>query len=103
MSMDLLLCILSVIIIILLLVIVGAVKKLSGRSNTGSASYSAPASVQAPMAAGGVTPEVMAAIVAAIASVWDGNSGFTVRHVKRIQNSPAWNRAGREEQIFNRI
>ena len=101
--MDLLLCILSVIIIILLLVIVSAVRKLSGRGTAESASYSAPAGAQAPMAAGGVTPEVMAAIVAAIASVWDGDSGFTVRHVKRIHNAPAWNRAGREEQIFNRI
>lgn len=50
-----------------------------------------------------IPAEVIAAITAAIASVWDGENGFTVRHIKRVHNAPAWNRAGREEQSYNRI
>ena len=47
---------------------------------------------------------VIAAITAAIACVWqDENTGFVVRRVRRIQNSPAWQRAGREEQVQNRF
>lgn len=51
----------------------------------------------------GITPEVLAAITAAIASVWQGTGGFVVRHVKRVSNAPAWNRAGREEQTYSRF
>ena len=47
---------------------------------------------------------VIAAITAAIACVWkDEETGFVVRRVRRIQNSPAWQRSGREEQILNRF
>ena len=50
-----------------------------------------------------VSPEVMAAITAAIAAVWQSDTGFTVRHVRRIQSAPAWNRAGREDQVYSRM
>ena len=50
-----------------------------------------------------VPPETVAAIVAAIAAIWDGETGFTVRRVRRISNAPAWNRAGRDEQIYSRF
>ena len=47
---------------------------------------------------------VIAAITAAIACVWqDESTGFVVRRVRRVQNSPAWQRAGREEQVQNRF
>lgn len=47
---------------------------------------------------------VIAAITAAIACVWqDEEKGFVVRRVRRVQNSPAWQRSGREEQILNRF
>ena len=46
--------------------------------------------------------EVVAAISAAITMVMGGEK-FVVRHVKRISNAPAWNRAGREEQIYSRF
>ena len=52
---------------------------------------------------GGVPDEVMAAITAAVAAVWQGEKGFVVRHVKRIQNAPPWNRAGRQEQTYSRF
>ena len=50
-----------------------------------------------------VTPEVLAAITAAIATVWQGDTGFVVRHVRRVNNAPAWNRAGREDQTYSRM
>lgn len=49
-----------------------------------------------------VSAEVVAAISAAITMVMGGEK-FVVRHVKRISNAPAWNRAGREEQIYSRF
>ena len=58
------------------------------------------------MAANGenaVSAETLAAITAAIASVWEGEHGFVVRRVKRINHAPAWNRAGREEQTYSRF
>ena len=50
-----------------------------------------------------ISADVIAAITAAIAAVWQGPSGFVVRHVKRVSNAPAWNRAGREEQTYSRV
>ena len=50
----------------------------------------------------GVPAEVIAAITAAIAAVWESPNGFVVRHVKRISNAPAWKRAGRDEQTYSR-
>jgi sodium pump decarboxylase gamma subunit len=46
--------------------------------------------------------EVVAAISAALTMVMGGEK-FVVRHVKRIHNAPAWNRAGREEQTYSRF
>ena len=46
--------------------------------------------------------EEVAAIAAAL-NVVMGEGRFVVRHVKRIHNAPAWNRAGREEQIYSRF
>ena len=54
------------------------------------------------VAAKGVSPEVIAAITAAIAAVWESPNGFVVRHVKRVSNAPAWKRAGRDEQTYSR-
>ena len=30
-------------------------------------------------------------------------TGFVVRSIRRINNAPAWNRAGREEQVYSRM
>ncbi len=51
---------------------------------------------------------VIAAITAAIACVLQSensgeNAGFVVRRIRRVQNSPAWQRSGREEQVLNRF
>ena len=47
---------------------------------------------------------VIAAITAAIICMMgQRNSGFTVRHIRRISGGPAWQRAGREEQVNSRM
>lgn len=50
-----------------------------------------------------IAPEVIAAITAAISTVWQENTGFIVRRVRRIHTAPAWNRAGRDDQIYSRL
>ena len=67
-----------------------------------AAPVAAPPVVVAPTQASGIPAEVIAAITAAIAAM-EGHTGFVVRHVKRIANAPAWNRAGREEQTYSRF
>ena len=63
----------------------------------------APQAAPAPaVPAEGVSTEVIAAITAAISAVWQEESGFIVRRVRRIHTAPAWNRAGRDDQIFSR-
>ena len=47
--------------------------------------------------------ELTAVITAAVACMMEEGSSFTVRHVRRIGNAPAWSKAGREEQIYSRI
>ncbi len=47
---------------------------------------------------------LIAVLTAAVAAMWtDQESGFVVRRVRRVQTSPAWQRAGREEQIYSRM
>ena len=47
---------------------------------------------------------VIAAAVAAMEQAGEENStGFVVRSIRRINNAPAWNRAGREEQVYSRM
>lgn len=51
---------------------------------------------------------LIAVITAAVAAMLagdtsQGKNGFVVRHVRRITNSPAWQRAGREEQTYSRL
>ncbi len=47
---------------------------------------------------------LIAVLTAAVAAVWEENQGgFVVRKVRRIHNSPAWQKAGREEQIYSRM
>ncbi|MBN1778552.1 MAG: OadG family protein [Clostridiales bacterium] len=50
-----------------------------------------------------IAPEVIAAITAAVSAVWREDTGFVVRRVRRIHSAPAWNRAGRDDQIYSRL
>ena len=56
-----------------------------------------------PAAEPGIAPEVIAAITAAVSAVWQEDTGFVVRRVRRIHTAPAWNRAGRDDQIYSRL
>ncbi len=58
--------------------------------------------------------EIVAVITAAIATVLEKEAEakgekkgaqpqFVVRSIRRISNAPAWNRAGREEQVYSRM
>ena len=47
--------------------------------------------------------ELIAVITAAVACMMEDGSAFTVRRVRRINNTPAWQKAGREEQIYSRF
>ena len=62
----------------------------------------AAAPAPAPVDDGTPSPEVVAAISAALALIM-GEGKFVVRHIKRINNAPAWNRAGREELVYSRF
>ena len=76
-----------------------------------------PEAASAPAAAAPAVPaaqendgELMAVITAAVAAMLSeekgapvDESGFVVRAVRRVSNAPAWNRAGREEQVYSRL
>ena len=52
--------------------------------------------------------ELIAVIAAAVAAAMEqageeNTTGFVVRSIRRINNAPAWNRAGREEQVYSRM
>lgn len=70
------------------------------------------AETPAPVAAAPVTAapvavkdddELIAVITAAVSCMMEEGTSFTVRHVRRISNAPAWQKAGREEQIYSRF
>lgn len=85
-----------------------ALKAMTAKKET-AAPAPAPAAAPAPVAE--PEPEVddnelIAVIAAAVACAMEaeGNaSGFVVRSIRRINNAPAWNRAGREEQVYSRM
>ena len=78
----------------------GQKKKSKLTDNAAETVAEAPA---APVVEAGIPAEVVAAITAAVAAVWQGGNGFVVRHIRHINNAPAWNRAGREEQTYSRF
>lgn len=96
-----------VVVFVGLIILIVCVKGISLLSRTGEKKQK-PVSIDAPALAApaptaeGISPDVIAAITAAVAAVWQGEQGFVVRHIKRVSNAPAWNRAGREEQTYSR-
>lgn len=44
---------------------------------------------------------LIAVIAAAVACMMEDNTGFVVRRVRRVNTAPAWQKAGREEQIYS--
>lgn len=47
--------------------------------------------------------ELIAVISAAVAAVMGEEGNFIVRRVRRVSNASAWQKAGREEQIYSRF
>ena len=82
---------------------------------TGKQKAAAPAPAAAPAAAEEEEQaeetdddELIAVIAAAVAAAMEqageeNTTGFVVRSIRRINNAPAWNRAGREEQVYSRM
>lgn len=82
---------------------------ITGHKKKAPVAAPAPAPAPAPVAVEEAPAEeddgaLIAAITAAIAAVWqDEDTGFVVRRVRRCQNSPAWQRAAREEQMYSHM
>ena len=67
------------------------------------APVAAPAPVEAEAAAPAQDDVLIAVISAAVAAAMGEETGFVVRRVRRISNAPAWQRAGRDEQVYSRF
>ena len=46
---------------------------------------------------------IAAAVAAAMEAAGEEPAGFVARSIRRVNNAPAWNRAGREEQVYSRL
>lgn len=98
-----------------LVVLIGLVKIISVATASLGKKKEAPKPVSQPTAPATIKPIVeeapvaqddgalIAVITAAIAAMLDDGSAFVVRKVRRISNTPAWSKAGREEQIYSRF
>ena len=87
-------------------------KATSGMGKKKEAPKAAPAPAAAPAPVVEAAPAapvqddaaLIAVISAAIAAMMeDSNTGFVVRRVRRISNTPAWSKSGREEQVYSRF
>ena len=97
--------------LIILIACIYAMTSVTGRKKAAKAAPVKAAPVAPQPAAPAPEPEeegddgqIIAAITAAIAAIWqsEGNdSGFVVRRVRRTQNSTARARAARDEQIYS--
>lgn len=77
-----------------------------GKKGKKQANAPAPAPVAAPVVEEvpvADDSELIAVISAAVAMMMEDGSAFTVRRVRRVQNAPAWQKAGREEQVYSRF
>ena len=106
MALGMVVVFVGLLILIAFIKILGAVT-MAGQKKKNSLTDNAPEKVfqapAAPVVEAGIPADVVAAITAAIAAVWQGEKGFVVRHIRHINNAPAWNRAGREEQTYSRF
>ena len=113
--MELALIGLSVVLLILIVVVFRLRKAVDGLAPSGRAQEE---KATAPKVQGDDLPVVLTAAVtaameqdqliavlsAAVAAMMeDAQSGFVVRRVRRVHTTPAWQKAGREEQIYSRM
>ena len=78
-------------------------KKPKEKEVVAPAPVAAPAPVEAEAAAPAQDDVLIAVISAAVAAAMGEETGFVVRRVRRISNAPAWQRAGRDEQVYSRF
>lgn len=78
-------------------------KKPKEKEAVAPAPVAAPAPVEAEAAAPTQDDVLIAVISAAVAAAMGEETGFVVRRVRRISNVPAWQRAGRDEQVYSRF
>lgn len=78
-------------------------KKPKEKEAVAPAPVAAPAPVEAEVAASTQDDVLIAVISAAVAAAMGEETGFVVRRVRRISNAPAWQRAGRDEQVYSRF
>ena len=97
-----------------LIILIGLIKlmEMIMTGGKGKKKAEAPAAAPAPVAEEAVEEtdddELIAVIAAAVAAAMEqageeNTTGFVVRSIRRINNAPAWNRAGREEQVYSRM
>jgi len=98
------LVILIALIKLLEIVVGGATKK---TEKPAAAPAPAPVTLEEPEAEedeGELIAVIAAAVACAMEAAGEGSaSGFVVRSIRRVNNAPAWNRAGREEQVYSRM
>lgn len=80
----------------------------TGKKKAAAPAPAAPASVAEEPVEETDDDELIAVIAAAVAAAMEqsgeeNTTGFVVRSIRRINNAPAWNRAGREEQVYSRM
>lgn len=78
-------------------------KKPKEKEAVAPAPVAAPAPVEAEAAAPTQDDVLIVVISAAVAAAMGEETGFVVRRVRRISNAPAWQRAGRDEQVYSRF
>lgn len=94
------LCILILLIKVLATVTAGLGKP---KAKKAEAPVPAPAPAPAPVEEVPVQDDdaLIAVISAAVACMMEEGTGFTVRRIRRVSAAPAWQKAGREEQIYS--
>jgi len=91
--------------LVILVWAIGLLKRLSAqKKNESEAAQKAPIIPTPDVTTEAAEDVPVAVIAAAVAAVMDtAPGGFVVRSIRRVQGVPAWNRAGREEQIYGRL
>lgn len=62
-----------------------------------------PVVVEKPIVEQGLTPEIIAAITAAVSCMLEPETKFVVRRVKRASQLNSWQKLGIEEQMYHQI
>lgn len=93
------------ILIALIKILAVATQSIGKKAEKPAAKPAAPAPAPAPVVEETVEDDdaLIAVIAAAVACMMDEGTGFVVRRVRRVSAAPAWNRAGREEQMMSRF